>query len=196
VLFGIDVWAKVLPWEYDEPPPEDRLFTRQYFLERIPVISLLHLSAFKDYLLYWAERSYQELEDDELIGEYLTDLTKGGYVTSQLWKQLMCLCGPEQSCHLLLSAGLEYVVDASDLCEIFDTIDGLNQKYARLQLWFAEDLDLAIASRSIPPQVKNSDEAKLIVRQGPMDTNCEQRQLRCLQNSTHLMNRSMVHKSC
>jgi hypothetical protein len=174
VLFGIDWWAKVLPWEYNEAPPEDRLFTRQYFLERIPAISLLHLSAFKDYLLRWAERNYQELEDDELIGEYLTDLTKGGYVTSQLWKQLMCLCGPEQSCHLLLSAGLEYVVDTSDSYEVFYISGGPNQEYAGLQLWFAEDLDLAIASRSIPPQVKNSDEAKLIVRQGSMDTRCEQ----------------------
>jgi hypothetical protein len=80
VLFGIDTRAKVLSWEYDEPPTEDRLLTRQSFLERIPAISLLHLSAFKDYLLSWAEEIYEVLEGDDLVGEYLIDLTRGRYV--------------------------------------------------------------------------------------------------------------------
>ena len=48
---------------------------------------------------------------------------------------------------------------------------GSNQKYAGPQLWFATDLDLAIASGTIH-QVKNSDEAKLVVQQGPIYTSC------------------------
>jgi len=40
-------------------------------------MSLLHLSAFKDYLLGWAEDSYQALEDEGFIE--LVDLTKGRY---------------------------------------------------------------------------------------------------------------------
>lgn len=59
VLFGIDSDTRVLPWKYDEPPPEDGLLIRQSFLEYLPVMSLLHL--FKD-LLGWAERKYQGLE--------------------------------------------------------------------------------------------------------------------------------------
>ena len=82
VLFGIDTGAKVLPWEYDEPTPEDQLLTRQSFLERIPAMSRLHLSGFKDYLLNWAEDTYQALEDEGLLGEYLVDLTRGKYVSS------------------------------------------------------------------------------------------------------------------
>ena len=62
MLFGLDKGAKVLPWEYDEPPPEDRQLTRQSFLERIPEISLLHLSAFKRYLLTRAEHACQNFE--------------------------------------------------------------------------------------------------------------------------------------
>jgi len=54
--------------------------------------------------------------------------------------------------------------------DIFDAVDGPNQKYARLQLWLSKDLDLAIASASITPQVKNSDEAKLVIRQWPIYT--------------------------
>jgi hypothetical protein len=40
-------------------------------------MSLLHLSAFKDYLLGWAEDRYQALEDDGFTE--LVDLTKGRY---------------------------------------------------------------------------------------------------------------------
>jgi hypothetical protein len=79
VLFGIDMSAKVLPWEYDEPPMMNGLLTRQSFLQRIPAMSLLHLSAFKDYFLGWAEDAYQELEDEGLIAEYLIDMTRGRY---------------------------------------------------------------------------------------------------------------------
>jgi hypothetical protein len=85
----------------------------------------------------------------------------------------MFSCGTEQGCHLLLSAGLDYVtLDDSDVGEVFDATEGANQKYARLQVWFAEDLDLAIVSRAISPQIKNSDEAKVVIRQGPTDTGC------------------------
>ena len=77
--------AKILPWEYDEPIPEDQHLTRQSFLERIPAMSRLHLSAFKDYLLNWAESNYQTLEDEGLIDEYLIDLTRGKYVPSRVW---------------------------------------------------------------------------------------------------------------
>ena len=51
-------------------------------------------------------------------------------------------------------------------------IHGSNQGYAGLQLWFATDLDLAIASSAITPQAKNSDDAKLVIRQGPIYTGC------------------------
>jgi len=86
VLFGIDTYAVVLPWEYDVPPPEDRLFTRQSFLERIPVMSLLHLSAFKDYLLSWAEWSYHDLQYMGLIQKSLTGVTRGRYVPCRVRK--------------------------------------------------------------------------------------------------------------
>ena len=77
MLFGLDKDAKVLPWECDEPPPEDRHLTRQSFLERIPAMSLLHLSAFKGYLLIWAEGTYQYFEDRGFFEVYLLDLTRG-----------------------------------------------------------------------------------------------------------------------
>ena len=54
----------------------------------------------------------------------------------------------------------------------WDTVHGSNQKYAGLQLWFATDLDIAIESGAIPPQVRNSDDAKLVIRQGPIYTGC------------------------
>ena len=86
MLFGIDKCAKVLPWEYNEPPPEYQLLTRRSFLERIPTMSLLHLSAFKDYLLSWAEYNYQYLEDERLIEDFLIDLTRGRYIPSRVQK--------------------------------------------------------------------------------------------------------------
>ena len=70
VLFAIDTSANVLPWEHEA-------VTRRLFLERIPATSLLHLSAFKDYLLGWAEDSYQVLEDEDFLMP--VDLTKGRY---------------------------------------------------------------------------------------------------------------------
>jgi hypothetical protein len=81
-------------------------------------------------------------------------------------------CGTEEGHHLLLSAGLEWVPNNPELGLIFDAVDGFNQKYGQLQLWFTEDLNVAVASKAISPQVKNSDEAKLIIRQGPIDTCC------------------------
>jgi len=171
VLFGIDTSAKILPWEYDEPTRENRLLTRQSFLERIPAMSRLHLSAFNDYLLIWAKDNYQALEDEGLIGEYLIDLTKGKYAPGRVQKATDVRL--EQGYHLLLSAGLDYVIKDSEPCEIFDMVEGFNQKYARLRLWFTEDLDLVIDSGAIPPHVKNSDDAKLVIRQGPIYTSCE-----------------------
>ena len=90
----------------------------------------------------------------------------------------------EQGCHLLLSAGLDYVITDPEPCDIFDMVEGFNQKYARLQLWFAKDLDLAIAPGAIP-HVKNSDDAKLILRQGPTYTSCEC-VIKYLANDTHI----------
>ena len=55
---------------------------------------------------------------------------------------------------------------------VIEIIRGSNQKHAGLQLWLATDLDLAIVSGAIPPQVRNSDNAKLVVRQGPIYTGC------------------------
>jgi len=77
VLFGTDTSAKVLPWEYEELPSDNISITCQSFLQRIPATALLHLSAFKDYLLSWAKDSYQALEDEGFIA--LIDLTKGRY---------------------------------------------------------------------------------------------------------------------
>ena len=53
-----------------------------------------------------------------------------------------------------------------------DMIEGCNQKYARLQLWFTKDLDPAIAFGAIA-HVKDSDDAKLVVQQGPIFSSCE-----------------------
>jgi hypothetical protein len=57
--------------------------------------------------------------------------------------------------------------------EIVEMVHGPNQKYAGRQLWFATDLDLAIASGEIPLQVKKSDDAKSVIRQGPIYTGCD-----------------------
>jgi len=67
-----------------------------------------------------------------------------------------------------------------------------SQDYARLQGWFTKDLDLAVASRAISPQVKNSDEAKLVTRQGPIYTNCGWLQLTCLAEQHSRKDRSAV----
>lgn len=85
----------------------------------------------------------------------------------------MFLCATEQICHLLLSAGLDYVVDCSEPWNIFDTINSPNQDYAGFQLWFTSELDLVLASGAIPLQVKDSDETKLVIRQGPIHNSCE-----------------------
>ena len=79
----------------------------------------------------------------------------------------------EQLLHLLLSTSVDLVAYHRDERPIPDAIGGPNRKYARLQLWFAEDLDLAIASSTIQSHVKNSDAAKLVVRQGPIYTSCK-----------------------
>ena len=86
MLFGIDSGAKALPWECNGPTPDDKLLTRQSFLKRIPALSLLHLSAFKDYLLNWAEYTYRDLEHDDTIWESFGDLTRGRYVPSRVQK--------------------------------------------------------------------------------------------------------------
>ena len=59
-------------------------------------------------------------------------------------------------------------MEQTDPWDIAEMVLGPNQKYARLPLWFATDLDLAIESGAIPPQVRNSDDAKLVIRQGPI----------------------------
>ena len=155
MLFGIDTGARVLPWEYDEPTPEDQLLTRQSFLERIPAMSHLHLSGFRDYPLDWAEDTYQALEDDGLIGEYLIDLTRGKYISSPVeratdvvaWTRARLpspLVGTYASLllptirgnfanivtHRCLSASLDYVTHDIEPCEIFDMgmIEGFNEK--------------------------------------------------------------------
>ena len=135
-------------------------------------MSLLHLSAFKDWLIGWAECKYQDLDDDGYIQEYFSSLTKGRMLQVQYRKRLMLSCGPEQICHLLLSSGLDYVTNRTDPCDILGTFDDLSQKYARLQVWFANDLDIVITSGAISDQSKNSNEAKLITRQGPIFTSC------------------------
>ena len=56
--------------------------------------------------------------------------------------------------------------------EIVKIARGSDHQYAGPQLWFATDLDLAIVSSAITPQVKNSDDAKLVIRQGPIYTGC------------------------
>ena len=170
MLFGIDTSANVLPWEYEEPTPDGISVTRRLFLERIPATSLLHLSAFKDYLLGWAEDSYQALEDEGFIE--LVDLTKGRYSPRSRVQKLTCPCGTEQILHLLLSAGLYFAMEQTESWEIVEMVHGSNQKYAGLQLWFATDLDLAIESGAIPPQIRSSDDAKLVIRQGPIYTGC------------------------
>jgi len=86
VLFGIDSGAKALPWEYTGPTPDDTLFTRQSFLKSVPALSLLHLSAFKDYLLNWAGCTYQDLEGEGIIRQSFGDLTKGTYIPSRVQK--------------------------------------------------------------------------------------------------------------
>ena len=166
VLFAIDTSANALPWEHEA-------VTRRLFLERIPATSLLHLSAFKDYLLSWVEDRYQALEDEGII--QLVDLRKGRYSPRSRVqkKKLTCPCGTEQILSLLLSSSLYSAMEQTTSWQIVDTAHGSNQKYAGLQLWFATDLDLAIESGAIPPQVRNSDDAKLVIRQGPIYSCCE-----------------------
>ena len=78
----------------------------------------------------------------------------------------MLLCVTEQIPHFLLSAGLEHLVNYLEPDKTSDAINSPNRDYTRLQLWLTHDLDLILASRAIPLQVKNSDEAKLVIRQG------------------------------
>jgi len=77
VLFGIDTSAKDLPWEYEELRSDIISVTCRSFLKRIPAISLLHLSAFKDYLLSWAKDSYQALDYEGFMAHMR--LTQGRY---------------------------------------------------------------------------------------------------------------------
>jgi hypothetical protein len=125
VLFGIDTSADVLPWVYEEPTPEYIYIyriARQSFLERIPTMSLLHFSAFKDYLLGWAEDSYRALGDEGSIE--LVDLTKGRYSPRRRVqkKKLMYSFGTQQILHLLLSAGLSFVMNHIESWEIVDMV--------------------------------------------------------------------------
>jgi len=84
----------------------------------------------------------------------------------------MLSCGPGKIYHLLLSSGLDYVTNNPDPLDILGTVDDLSQKYARLQVWFANDLDLAVTSGAISGQSKSSDAAKLIPLQGLILTSC------------------------
>ena len=87
-------------------------------------------------------------------------------------KKLTCPCGTEQILHHLLSSGLGFLTEHINYWGVVEIIRGSNQKYAGLQLWFATDLDLAIVSSAIPPQIRNSDDAKLVIRQGPIYDGC------------------------
>ena len=94
--------------------------------------------------------------------------------------------GTEQTLHRLLSAGLHLVIEDTNPEAAFDAIHYPNHRDAGLQLWFATDLDLAIGSAAIPPEVKNSDDAKLVIRQGVMSTSCGWLWPLRLANRTHL----------
>jgi len=75
-LFGVDAdaWAP----EYELPPPPNQL-TPILFLETLPTMWLLHLSAFKDHVLRWADKHYKDWEEDGYIGAINTDLSPGIY---------------------------------------------------------------------------------------------------------------------
>jgi len=164
-LFGLGRLARGSPYEDPKPNWEDGL-TRQSFLERISAMSLLHLSAFKDYLLSCVEDSYQALEEEGWIDD--VDLTEGRYVSRGRIQKVVT----KQILHRLLSAGLSLVIEVANPGEAWNAIHDPDHRYTGLQLWFATDLDLAIDSAAIPPEVKNSDDAKLVIRQGVMSTSC------------------------
>lgn len=86
-LFGIDMEAIILPWEFDLPPPSNQL-TRVSFLETFPTTSLLHLSAFKDYLLIWADKHYQLWKEEGHVDKVGPDLSPG---TAERWKPVYCI---------------------------------------------------------------------------------------------------------
>ena len=77
-LFGVDADPYTLPWEYEFPPPPNQL-TPVSFLETFPTMWLLHLSAFKDYVLRWADKQYKDWEEDGYIEAVNTDLSPGIY---------------------------------------------------------------------------------------------------------------------
>lgn len=75
-LFGIDADANIQSWECESPPPPNQL-TRFSFLETFPTTSLLHLSAFKDYVLRRADTYYKEWEEEGHIDKVGSDLSPG-----------------------------------------------------------------------------------------------------------------------
>lgn len=111
---------------------------------------------------------------------YLWDRTRGRYVPRRVQKATDVSCGLERSCRFLLSAGLFTVVHISRLVDLVQLAGSTFKKYAKPQLWFANGLDLAIASRSISLRTRDSCEAKVAVRRGPIYTGCKWRQLRRL----------------
>ena len=91
------------------------------------------------------------------------------YIVQIQKKKLTCPCGIDQILHLLLSAGLGFTTEHINYREF---VMMANQGCTGLQLWLTADLDLAIVSGAIPPQVKNSDDAKLVIRQGSIYDGC------------------------
>ncbi len=76
----------------------------------------------------------------------------------------------EQLCHLLLSVSLKCVVTNGDLLDVVGDfpLAGL----AEDQLWLTDDLEFVIASKTVSPQLRSSENAKLVVKEGPIFTKC------------------------
>lgn len=170
-LFGIDADASFEPWEYESPPPSNQL-TRVSFLVTFPTTWLLHLSAFKDYVLRWADVIYKVWEDEGRIDGMDPDLSLSpgrGRKTIPTYTDSDNFL--DQFRHLILSTGLHWYFDGDDddimqACARADCFD------AKRGLWLTDDLNNVISVRGVTLEQTLSDDAKLVIAQGELFTVC------------------------